>query len=375
MPLSPKFLSFRRSVLFFFLFLALLASAVYLHERYEIEVPSELEIALSSIREDCNSWISRIGPSTSWNGGSSSGDLWQDPFKTSGLVPSEREDSDRNSPYAVSDPASSASSSPSTSPILNFDSSVSTSLFRTWGTLTFQGGSTLSYLILNATLWQDDRPVESTRYMMMEVEPGKGRDFDIRESCRLSPERNYSCLLEVEEPEGLFVSERRDCLVAEDDSGVVIWDGSGAARGREAAPEKGSADSPLPSAFAKTVSSSSSKSTAAFQEVEDSPDDLELEGEDRSSDSSSGDLESEDEDLISDSSSGDQKKTETEVGTDYEDYQLDEDYYVGSATSDKYHRADCSYAKKIKPENRIIFSDVWEAREAGYSPCKVCNPQ
>jgi len=241
---------------------------------------------------------------------------------------------------------------------LNFSSSVSTSLFRTWGTLTFQGGLALPYLILNATLWNGDRLVESTRYMMIEVEPGRRRDFDICESCRLSPGINYTCLLEVEEPKELFVSEWQDCIVAEDDPKVVIWEENGVVSVQEEPPENGSVDSPLPSASAKATSSSSSKLTASSQDLEDYSDDPESEDEGRSSDSSSDD----------------QRETEAEVEIDYEDNQVVEGRYVGSTTSNKYHRPDCSYAKKIKPENRIYFSDVWAARDAGYLPCKACNP-
>lgn len=388
-PLSPKLLSLKRSVQFSFLFLVLLASAVYLQAGNEIEVPSELDIALSSVRKECDSWISRIGPSISWDGISSFRDLWQAPSATSGLGSSVLEESDPKSSYAVSD---AMPSSPSISLFQNFDSSVSTSLFRTWGTLTLQGGSTLPYLILNATLWDGDRLVERTRYMMIEVEPGKGRDFDICENCRLSPERGYSCLLEVE---GLFVSERRDCLVAEDDPKFVIWDGSGAAYDREATSEKGSTDSRSPSGSAKVASTSStSKSIGTQRNVEDSSRNLESDGKGRSSDSSSDDQKKADESILDDETSDsgsisdlNNESSDTNSGSYTDDHALPvdieepetkdendyEDYYVGSVTSDKYHRPDCSYAKKIKPENRIFFSDVWEAREAGYSPCKVCE--
>jgi len=47
---------------------------------------------------------------------------------------------------------------------------------------------------------------------------------------------------------------------------------------------------------------------------------------------------------------------------------------VGSATTKKYHRADCRYAEKIAEENRVYFSSSKEAIEAGFLPCKVCNP-
>ena len=363
--------SFKRLILFSFLLLVLFASVVYLRAGDEIEVPSELGIALSSVREDWDSWTSRVGPSISGNGDFPSGNAWQASSEAGGLVPLAQGDSGRNSLYAVCDVASSSSSSsPGASPILNFNSSVSPSQFRTWGNLTLQGGA-LPYLILNSTLWDGDLIVESTRYMMIEVEPGEHRDFDIRESCRLSPERVYSCILEVEEPEELFVSERRDCLIVEDDPKVVIWDEIGVARGRrEAGSERTSYDSLPYSGSARVTSTSSySKSIDTSLDVEDSSEDLESEEEDQSSDSSSSEQRRAETGVGSDSETDAEYESETEVETDY-------GYcYVASTTSDKYHRPDCRYAEKIKSENRIEFSDVWEAREAGYSPCKVCNPE
>ena len=46
---------------------------------------------------------------------------------------------------------------------------------------------------------------------------------------------------------------------------------------------------------------------------------------------------------------------------------------VGSITSKKYHRPDCRYAGKIKPENLVSFASVEDARAEGYLSCKVCN--
>jgi len=48
--------------------------------------------------------------------------------------------------------------------------------------------------------------------------------------------------------------------------------------------------------------------------------------------------------------------------------------YVGNANSKKFHRADCSYAAKMKPANRVAFNTRDEAINAGYVPCKRCNP-
>jgi len=48
--------------------------------------------------------------------------------------------------------------------------------------------------------------------------------------------------------------------------------------------------------------------------------------------------------------------------------------YVGSKTSNKYHKPDCYWAKKIVPEKLITFKSAEEAKEAGYVPCPACNP-
>jgi micrococcal nuclease len=49
-------------------------------------------------------------------------------------------------------------------------------------------------------------------------------------------------------------------------------------------------------------------------------------------------------------------------------------YFVGSKNSNKFHTPDCIWAKKIKPENLIVFSSIEEAEKAGYVACKICQP-
>lgn len=51
-----------------------------------------------------------------------------------------------------------------------------------------------------------------------------------------------------------------------------------------------------------------------------------------------------------------------------------EGQFVGSINSDVYHYPSCTYAKKIKPENQIWFTDADDAVRHGYRPCSVCNP-
>ncbi|MFP3866697.1 MAG: thermonuclease family protein [Desulfobacteraceae bacterium] len=52
----------------------------------------------------------------------------------------------------------------------------------------------------------------------------------------------------------------------------------------------------------------------------------------------------------------------------------DEPYYLGNSNSFRFHRPDCQGAKKMSPENRIIFAHPQEAYAQGYSPCKMCRP-
>ena len=48
--------------------------------------------------------------------------------------------------------------------------------------------------------------------------------------------------------------------------------------------------------------------------------------------------------------------------------------YVGNANSKKFHYADCTYAGKMNPANRVAFNTRDEAVNSGYVPCKRCNP-
>ena len=45
---------------------------------------------------------------------------------------------------------------------------------------------------------------------------------------------------------------------------------------------------------------------------------------------------------------------------------------IGNLSSRRFHDTSCSYAKKIKSKNRIVFSSKWDAFRAGYAPSKKC---
>jgi len=48
--------------------------------------------------------------------------------------------------------------------------------------------------------------------------------------------------------------------------------------------------------------------------------------------------------------------------------------FVGSKNSDKYHKQECQWAKRISESNLRTFDSAEEASDAGYQPCKVCKP-
>ena len=48
--------------------------------------------------------------------------------------------------------------------------------------------------------------------------------------------------------------------------------------------------------------------------------------------------------------------------------------YVGNANSGKFHYADCPSVEKMNPANKVFMNTRDEAINAGYIPCKRCNP-
>jgi hypothetical protein len=46
----------------------------------------------------------------------------------------------------------------------------------------------------------------------------------------------------------------------------------------------------------------------------------------------------------------------------------------GSRSTKIFHRANCSHAMRIKPENRVNFDTAAQAKAQGRTPCKTCKP-
>lgn len=48
--------------------------------------------------------------------------------------------------------------------------------------------------------------------------------------------------------------------------------------------------------------------------------------------------------------------------------------YIGNSNSMKFHKSTCQHASSIAPHNRVELQSRQQAIDAGYVPCKVCNP-
>ena len=48
--------------------------------------------------------------------------------------------------------------------------------------------------------------------------------------------------------------------------------------------------------------------------------------------------------------------------------------YVANVNSGKFHYADCPSVEKMNPANKVFMNTRDEAINAGYIPCKRCNP-
>ena len=273
---------------------------------------------------------------------------------------------------------------------LDFESFLKPDLFQTRGTLAIQSDTPLPYLLLNSTLWKDGRLVEKTRYMMIEVDPGRTYEFDICQSRfptsesypRLSPEEDYLCVLEIQSPGDWWVSETQECQVIQgtpsESSPVTVPEyGTKYLEDRLDEVERSGYDASdtLP-AFG--IEDEASKRTATFSSSSPPSSYQRDTGESISETSYDRDDAQETENQQNLQDPIPQPVLEpipenSETGK-RDDFVAKGTIYVGSLSSDKYHLPECRYAQKIKPENRIYFKDVWEAREMGYVPCKVCNP-
>jgi hypothetical protein len=214
---------------------------------------------------------------------------------------------------------------------MDYDVELSDDLFRVRGNLLYPMNDSLDYLLINATLQQGELLSLSTKYLLMEVEPNRDYSFEICKSVRLAL-GEYDCTLRAEGPHGVLAEERRRVSLVSSQT--------------KQASDLGDSWTDIGEAiFWQKVEE---------EENERERDELERKAQDRNTQSPE--------------SSSDSSLVQASLGQQ-EDLQL-----VGSVTSKKYHRPDCRYAQKIKPENLIRFESVEDAKAQGYLPCKVCSP-
>lgn len=260
---------------------------------------------------------------------------------------------------------------------MDFNSEVSSTLFRASGDLMLWGNSTLPYVILNATLRREGQPVTSARYMLIDVRSNRDYGFEICKNLHLTSGK-YSCTLEAEGPSGPLSSQTRDCKAEFEEDRPS--DAGADDAGREFFPfpvEHPARDEEVFLEYADREDSSEEreKSRSASEDAQpETGDGTGLKEATVQLQSLSGE----------DGTEGHFQATEDDVQIDEpaslkqhaasEDPESSSQKLVGSTSSNKYHQLDCRYATKIKSENRVYFSSVEEAEKKGYQPCKSCNP-
>ena len=261
---------------------------------------------------------------------------------------------------------------------MDFDVELSRDLFRLQGDLLLPGATNLGYILLNASLLKEESPIFSTKYLLMQVEPNREYGFEICRSCRLES-GEYDCILNAESPQGIIAKEvRKVGLEGSKDrpdgwsqaEETAFWqmieeydreddnagdereeDESGAVEGEEDKSDE-------------VMEGEARREAGAIEEGAYREDDPMVDGVGKESQVESSNSESSSIALFSG----------YRAGGDGDGMSSNEERLVASKSSKKYHRPDCRFAQKIKPENLISFSGVEDAKREGYLPCKFCNP-
>jgi len=203
---------------------------------------------------------------------------------------------------------------------MDFDVELHSDLFDLRGNIMLPGNSSLAYLMLNATLRQEGKEKFNTKYLLMQIDPNRDYRFEITKNVKI-PVGEYDCTLKAEGPQGVLAEENRKVSLEQSGQELLFE------------------QIPWPVELEETVSAQEE-----FRPREESTVQKVISNDGRSADQKSSTL-------------------PKENGT-----------FMGSITSKKYHRPDCRYALKIKPDNRIYFPSIEDANSQGYLSCKVCNP-
>ncbi|MDD1723061.1 MAG: hypothetical protein LUQ15_06280 [Methanothrix sp.] len=105
---------------------------------------------------------------------------------------------------------------------MDYDVELSRDLFRLQGNLLLPGAANLAYVLLNASLRKERRPILTTKYLLMQIESSREYGFEICKSCRLES-GEYDCLLRVEGPQGVIAEGMRKVSLKQSGSGPKGW--------------------------------------------------------------------------------------------------------------------------------------------------------
>lgn len=264
-------------------------------------------------------------------------------------------------------PSSSLSDQPADSILqMDYDVELSRDLFRLQGDLLLPGATNMAYVLLNASLRKEKSPILTTKYLLMQIEPRREYGFEICKSCRLEF-GEYDCLLKVEGPQGVIAEEMRKVSLKQSGNGPKGWSPAEEAAFWRMIEEEREEDE------REEIKENGRAKVDGIKEDGGGEDETEEDGGEENQTKKGGIGE------------GSRETSSSETGSralffgyqasdDLDRVSSQKDALVASISSKKYHRPDCRYAQKIKPENLISFSGLEEARSEGYLPCKVCNP-
>ncbi len=272
---------------------------------------------------------------------------------------------------------------------MDYDVELGRDLFWLQGDLLLPGAANLGYILLNASLQKEEIPIFSTKYLLMQIEPNREYGFEICKSCRLES-GEYDCILKAESPQGIIAEEVRKVSLEGSRDRLEGWSqAEEMAFWRMIEEYEREGDVGEADVGEADVGEGDEREGDVREETKgrENKNDEEMEEEAAGEEGgiqegvSGGDDPKAD--RVVKESLGQPSYSESSPIALFSGYGArgDEDRIsshekslVGSKSSRKYHRPDCRFAQKIKPENLISFSGVEDARREGYLPCKVCNP-
>ncbi len=262
---------------------------------------------------------------------------------------------------------------------MDFVADVKSDLFCARGKVLLMGNGSLPYLMLNATLVGDGRaPLMRTKYLLIQLEPNRDYSFDISKNMRIQP-GDYNCTVEASGPAGTLACESRKCSLAkslQDSESRPESLSMDAQFARQNAREEAAREESVKTLETRGIETS--KDVVTEKSVSNRAGNAARNGaakkdgsvgtlaSSKGKENGNGSLPAETAEVENDTTGG--KLVAVSLSTDTSEA------LVGCSTSKKYHRLDCRYVAKIKPENRINFVSPEDAKRQGYLPCKSCNP-